>query len=128
MADTLAQFHKVSSVQNLTVTVTTSTDGLSEAVALRGNTLVGIYMPSAWTSANVSFLGSHDDTTYYSVYGSTGDEIVISGASTSAARYFPLDPADYAGLDYLKVRSGGSTGETAQGASRSVVLALRSIA
>jgi len=128
MASSYAQFHKVSSVQNLTVTVTTSTDGLSEAADLKGNTLVGLYMPSAWTSANVSFLGSHDDTTYYSVYGTTGDEIVISGASTSAGRYFPLDPADFSGINFLKVRSGGSTGETAQGASRSVVLALRSIA
>jgi len=128
MASSYAQFHKVSNVQNLTVTVTTSTDGLSEAADLKGNTLVGVYMPSTWTSASVTFVGSHDDTTYYSVYAADGTETAISGASTSAGRYFPLDPADFAGLNFLKVRSGGSTGETAQGASRSVVLALRSIA
>jgi len=128
MASSYAQFHKVSNVQNLTVTVTTSTDGLSEAIDLKGNTLVGLYTPSAWTSADISFMGSHDDTTYYSVYGPSGTETTITGISTSAGYYFPLDPADFAGLNFLKVRSGLSTGETAQGASRSVVLALRSIA
>jgi len=127
MADGYVKLAKVTELQTATVSVTTSTDGLSSSLALRGHTVVGVYMPSAWTSANLTFLSSPDDVTYYSVYSSTGAELTVTGISTSVARLYYLSPSDLLAVDYLKVRSGGSTGETAQGAARSVTLALKKI-
>jgi hypothetical protein len=95
--------------------MSTTATGLSEAVNLRGKTVAGLQMPSTWTDALVSFQGSVDGSTYAPVFGSTGLELVLT---TTGSRYVQLDPIVFAGLNFLKIKSGdGSTG-VAQASTR----------
>ena len=94
---------------------------LSGAVRLSG-TLTGIQMPASWTAANLTFQVSVDGDTYQNVYDSSGSEFVVTAA---AARYIPLNPADFIDGRWLKVRSGTSGTPVNQGAERVVQLTVR---
>lgn len=96
---------------------------LSDAIGSRGLLLAGIIMPSAWTAANLTFQVSHDDTTYNNVYDSSGVEKQVTA---SASRYIILDPSEWSGAQFIKVRSGTSGSAVTQAAARSVILAFRS--
>lgn len=78
---------------------------LSNAVNLTlvGGPLVGVQMPAAWTAANLTFQVSHDGTTYQDFYTSAGAEIVLTAA---AARFIAIDPANYFGVRFVRLRSG----------------------
>jgi hypothetical protein len=94
---------------------------LSDAVELDGSALVGVVMPSAWTAANLTIQASHNDSTFNNVYDELGTEKTII-ASTS--RYIVLNPADFAGSDSIKIRSGTAGTPVNQAAARSVILVL----
>lgn len=94
---------------------------LSDSIEVDGSAIVGVVMPAAWTAANLTFQASHDDTTFNNVYDEFGTEKTVS-ASTS--RYIPLNPADFAGADSIKVRSGTSGTAVNQGADRSIIFVL----
>lgn len=46
---------------------------------------LGVFVPSAWTSATISFEVSNDGSTWYPLRGSDGSLIGISGIQTAAA-------------------------------------------
>lgn len=94
---------------------------LSGAIDLDGSTVVGIVMPAAWTTANLTLQMSHDDSTFNNVYDELGSEKTIT-ASTS--RYILLNPSDYLGADGLKIRSGTSGTPVNQGGDRSIIVVL----
>lgn len=94
---------------------------LSDALEIDGSAVVGIVMPAAWTAANLTLQASADDTTYNNVYDELGTEKTIV-ASTS--RYIPLNPADFLGMNSIKVRSGTAGTAVNQAAARSVVVVL----
>lgn len=94
---------------------------LSDAVQLDGSALVGIVMPATWTAANLTIQASHNDSTYNNVYDELGTEKTIVAA---ASRYISLNPADFAGSDSIKVRSGTAGTPVNQAAARSVILVL----
>ena len=102
---------------------------LSDAVYLHGEVLVGIRMPAAWDAANLTFQVSMDDVTYLNAYSQAGAEHVVT--VTAVSTHIWVDPTDFAGYRWLKVRSGTagtpveqSTGEDA----RLIVLVTRGIA
>ena len=110
---------------------------LSPSVVLRAGTddkgydlptgcrLFGIVMPAAWTAANLTFQVSHDGvTTWNNLYDANGNEVTIT-ASTS--RYIALDPVVFAGVQFLKVRSGTSGTAVNQGQEVILQLILRAI-
>jgi hypothetical protein len=93
---------------------------LSGAVCLSAGTLTGIQLPSAWTTADLTFQGSADGVAYANVYDQLGNEATITSAGAST--YVPLGAFDFAGLSWLKVRSGTSGTPVVQAAARSILL------
>lgn len=97
---------------------------LSAAIDLKGRSLVGIMMPSAWTTAQLSFQVSLDGSTYVNLYNTQGDEF-ISEASTS--RFIAISQFEFLPVRYVKIRSGTSAVPVNQAAARSLVLATRDV-
>jgi hypothetical protein len=88
---------------------------LSNGLALQNNRAIAIQMPSSWTAANLTFQGSYDGNTWDNVYDDSGTEVTVTAA---ASRYIILDPSVFAGIEYLKIRSGTSGSAVNQGAAR----------
>jgi hypothetical protein len=88
------------------ITVNIATGGsLSAAGQSVGNALVGIVMPAAWTTANLTFQVSQDGVTYQELYDNTGTAVTVT---TAASYTHALAPAAWMGFNYIKVRSGTS--------------------
>ena len=101
---------------------------LSDAVYVHGEVLVGIRMPATWDAANLTFQVSMDDVTYLDAYSPAGAEHVVTVAAAST--HIWVDPSNFAGYRWLKVRSGTTgtpvvqdTGEDA----RLIILVTRGI-
>lgn len=78
--------------------------------------LVAIQMPASWTTANLTFQGSMDGSTYADMYDATGTEVNIA----AGASQYILIP-DLKAL-WIKVRSGTTGTPVAQGADRALQL------
>lgn len=92
--------------QTGSVTIATGAS-LSDEEDLQGKTLCGVIIPSTWgTTADVTFAAS-DVTggTFYPVRTPAGE---YAFASITASQYLAVDPAVFAGVRFLKVRSGTS--------------------
>lgn len=98
---------------------------LSGGVSLGGLRLFGVVMPSGWTAANLTFQASVDGgASWVNLYDANGSEVTVT-AGTS--RFIALEPALFASLTHLQLRSGTSATPVAQGADRSLSLVLRSV-
>lgn len=97
---------------------------LSGAMRLDGLVPIALQMPSSWTTANLTFQGSADGTTYYSAYDYNGSEITVVAA---ASEYIVLNPQIFAGFKYLKVRSGTAGTPVNQAAAREILLVMKNI-
>jgi hypothetical protein len=99
---------------------------LSGGADIKGMSLVGIIIPSAWTAADLTFQGSADGgTTYNNVYSSAGVEVQFQ---VSTSRHMVVDPTQFLGMSHIKVRSGTSGSATTQGADRVLTLITRPVA
>lgn len=103
-------------------------DSLSGAVELAEGQLVGLLMPAAWTDAALSFDVSYDGVTYAPLYNQNG-EVRVSSTSVSTAerRFLALDPVDFLGAKYVKIRSGLNGAAVAQGGARTLTLLMRGV-
>jgi hypothetical protein len=98
---------------------------LSGNLNLGGLRLFGIVMPSAWTSASLTFLMSPDGgTTWVSMFDINGNELT---ATVAASHFVALDPTLFASVQMLQIRSGTSGAPVAQGANRQLTLVLRAV-
>lgn len=97
---------------------------LSDAVDISGAAVVGIVMPAVWTAAELTFQASADGTAYNNLYSDDDSEYSVQAA---AARYIHIVPSEFAGIRYLKVRSGTSGTPVNQGAERTVTLVVRPV-
>lgn len=78
--------------------------------------LLGLFLPSTWTEADISFLVSPNCTApWYNAYDDTGSEYAVGAGAT---RYIGLDPAYFVGLRCVKLRSGKADFPVAQSADR----------
>lgn len=91
----------------------------SNVVDIGNKTVIGIVMPGSWTAANLTMQVSTDGTTYNDVYDSAGTEKTYTAA---VSRYIIIDPADFIGAKYIKVRSGTAAATVNQGAERIIKL------
>jgi len=96
---------------------------LSGAIDLGGQLLCSIALPSGWTTASITFQASHDNATYRNVYSTDGTELTVT--TPAADRHIVLDPANFAGVQFVKIRSGTSGASVNQGGSRDLILGLR---
>jgi hypothetical protein len=98
---------------------------LSGAVCLGDKVLAGIQMPAAWTAASLTFQVSFDaGTTWKDLYDDAGVEVTLSPTSP-AGKYLAVDPSAFAGVVFLKVRSGTTGTPVNQAADRSFTLVTR---
>lgn len=98
---------------------------LSGAVDLQDNPLVAVLIPSAWTTADITFQASVDGTNYYNVYNMSGDEYTITVGGTS--RLIVLSPLEFQWARYVKIRSGTAGTPVAQGGARTLTVVVRRI-
>lgn len=97
---------------------------VSGTIDLKGRPLVGIFMPSAWTTATITFQISRDGTTWYDLYNSFGDELV---AQAAASRFIAFSPNELLAARYMRLRSGTSASAVNQGAARTLYLMTREV-
>lgn len=83
-------------------------------------TVVAILMPAAWTDADLDFEVSHDGTTYRPLYLYGSDALLTVPAG--ANRAIAVDPKDFLGFRYVKVRSTQN-----QASARTVTLVTRDL-
>lgn len=105
---------------------------LSGEADLRGQVLVAIQFPSAWTAADVSFQAAEVPAALGGVFG----EVFISDAAgTGAALAIDAAASQYSTLNFagvpancvLKVRSGPSGVPVNQAADRDIILYTRPV-
>lgn len=104
-------------------TAITIANGQSQTGALDLGTLrlAGVLVdPAGWTAAKVSFLVSHDGTTFAPLYSTAGE--VASAANQAAGDFVAVAADSFRGVRFLKVRSGTAASPTTQGADRALVL------
>lgn len=98
---------------------------LTGTINLSGLRLFSIAMPSSWTAANLTFQMSPDSgTTWVNLRDQSGNEVV---AVADASCCVLLTPAQFASIQYLRIRSGTAATPVAQAADRSLQLVLRSV-
>lgn len=108
-----------------TVTIL-DTESLSDAEDLGDYTLCGILLPSGWDTNAISFATSTAiDGTYVPIYTAAGAEVATG--NVVASTWVALDPADFAGVRFLKLRSGTSAAAVAQSGTVVLTLACRSV-
>ena len=109
-----------------TVTITTEVDGLSNVIDLGGLAPRSIEMSSAWTTANLTFMGAVSSTDRMkSVRTSTAG--LETTHVTTVGYVLALNPDNFAGLRYLQARSGSTTTPVAQAAARALYLGLTGV-
>lgn len=81
-------------------------------------------LPSAWTEAAITFLGSIDGgSVFQDIYDDTSERQMAASA-VAAGRTLALDPLDWAAFTHIRLRSGVSAAPVSQSAARTIVLAL----
>ena len=86
--------------------------------------LVAIIMPPAWTTADLTFQASNDGTNFFNMYNVAGSELT---AEAGALRWIEIQPVDFSGVPFVKVRSGTAGSPVNQGATRSITLLFRPV-
>lgn len=102
-----------------------SGESLSGALDVRGYSSMAIYMPSAWTTANLTFAASPvPGGTFNPVYGDDGNEINVVAA---ASRMISIDIFSNAlsKLHFIKFRSGTVGTAVNQDADRDLYILLK---
>lgn len=99
-----------------------SGQALSDAIDLRPyGALTRIGIPSAWTTADITFLVSSDGgTTYSPLYDLYGNEIVAKVGGTSREVKVPFET--FMDTDFIKLRSGTTGAPVNQSATRTLTL------
>ena len=92
---------------------------LSDSVTIDKSLLLGLVLPGTWTTADLTLQASADGTTFGNVYDAAGTEVTIKAA---ASRYVTLDPASFAGMKAIKLRSGTSGSPVNQDGERSITV------
>lgn len=108
-----------------TVTIAGSAS-LSGAVDLGPFTLCGLLLASTWDTNVISFAASTTlGGTYVPILSASGAEVATG--SIAASKWIALDPADFAGIRFLKIRSGTSSAAVNQGDDTIVTLVVRTV-
>ena len=91
---------------------------LSGALNLGGRSLVGLKMPAAWTAASLTFEVSQEDADYVPLYWNGAEYTIEAAGGADAGLGVSLEPAAFAGWNYVKIRSGTAGTPVNQGAQR----------
>jgi hypothetical protein len=92
---------------------------LSDAVAMQGARPVALLTADGLDAAALTFQGSPDGVTYANLYNAAGE---ISYPVGATARMVALDPADFLGCAYIKIRSGTAGSPTTQSPAAAITV------
>lgn len=105
-----------------TATIDTNTS-VSDSLDLGDSRIIGFMFPSAWTAASVTFLTWNPVLSGWgTIEENDGNELTYV---VTDSVYVIADPTHFAGVRYLKIRSGTSTAPVNQGDDRSIAAVLR---
>ena len=90
---------------------------LSNTIDIRSGAPVLIYLPTAWTSARLTYCLSYDGTTFRDLYDRYAKEIAVNIRPGTVVRPNP-EWTEAALGGYLKLRSGSADMPIAQAADR----------
>lgn len=106
-----------------TVTIA-DTASLSDAEDLAGGALVGVITPATLAGTSLTFQASADGTNFYNLYNADGTEYTVT---ISTSRWTILPPADFAGIRWIKLRTGTAGSPQVQNAARTLTLVARPV-
>jgi len=109
---------------SLAVTIPAN-QSLSQPANVGVLTLTGIILPAGWQTAPLSFQASADGVTWQEMYTAAGTD-VSTGPLTGPA-WVALNPSDFAGIQFLRIRSGRASAPVTQTAECTLMLILRSV-
>ena len=95
----------------------------SSVLELVSETIVGIYMPSAWDAADIGFRASYDNTSFSDI-SELGSALT---AQAAADQYVPLDFTKFVGVAYLKFKSESGGVAVNQTADRVLIPVFRTL-
>jgi len=102
------------------VAIIASSGTQSTGIFMGGLSLCGLVMPTLWTSATISLQMTYDNgANWHDVYDNDGTAISFT---VGTSRYVKIDPADFAGINYLRLVSSAP-----QAAERSIVIVARPV-
>jgi hypothetical protein len=111
-------------IQTTAAALIAAGQSLSNGLNLGSKVVCLIQMPAAWTAADITFQCSVDNgATWADLLDSSGSEIAIT--APSAGQLLSMDPSQFAGVVFLKVRSGHSAAAVNQVAAASVIIVSR---
>jgi hypothetical protein len=96
---------------------------LSGQVNLGAKTLVGLFMPPAWTAAALTFQASADGG---ATFGEMRDGAGAISFTVSAGVFIGVDPAEWRGINCIKARSGTAAAPVNQAAQAKINLLVKS--
>jgi hypothetical protein len=108
--------------QTVTIANGASESGVVEKVGLR---LGGFIMPAAWTAADLTFLVSDDNVTFYPLFNDEKTEAKITLPVAGDAYSFDVLSGILAPWRYFKFRSGVKGAAVNQGAARDIKVRLQ---
>ena len=114
-------------LQTATATITSGT-ALSAQVDIGPKSLVGIVVPSTWTTAGISFQASVDGgQTWGELEDQTATAIGVSSITGGTQVFVAFDPTKLRGVWSLKVRSGTAAVPVNQTGTVALTLVLRDV-
>lgn len=106
-------------IRNTKQTVTIANGAaVSDAVFIGGALVSGVLMPDTWTAAGLTFQGSVDGTNFYDIQTSSAE----LSATAAVDQVIMIDPVNFYGLEWIKVRSGTAGTPVNQAAARVLTL------
>jgi hypothetical protein len=106
-----------------TATIANGT-ALSPECMLGQKSLVGIIVPTSWTSASLTFQVTVDDVNFFEMVDETGAAIKYNVA---AGQYIAIDPARWLGVTGIKLRSGTLAAPVNQTAAAALTIVTRTV-
>ena len=116
-----AQRTKPTYLKAVTASIAASAS-LSGAVDLKLHTVIMIVMPAAWTAADLTFQCSVDGGLYNNLYDHEGTEFTVTAG---ASRAIQIQPEDFTGCGFIKIRSGDNGTPVTQTTARGFTVVLR---
>lgn len=106
----------------VSLTISTAADGLSTVLDCGGMVVASIQMSTAWTTADLTFLGSPvSSATLQDLYTSTGGALTFV---TTALHNVTCDPFPFSAMRFIQLRSGTTATAVAQAAARTIGISL----
>jgi hypothetical protein len=109
---------------NQTLTILSGTSLSSTAIDCGLGSPIAIFMDAGWDAAKLTFQVSYNGTTYVPLHNADDTEYALT---VSAGNAYILPPSDFAGIRYLKLRSGTNATPVNQTSNRLLIVASRQV-